>query len=198
MAEKPGSHGEGTGLRDADVRMTASDLRAWFLREVFSYEGVLMQFLHQNWHNKADIEDLRQEVYVRVYEAAQKQIPEHAKTFILRTAHNLLVDQVRREQVVPIAAVADLDALGAAMETPGPERNAIAKDMLRRLQAALDRLPPRCREAVMLKQIEGLSRREIAERMGVAPDTVTQYLASGIAGLAEELYGDLSDLRRGL
>jgi RNA polymerase sigma-70 factor (ECF subfamily) len=198
MADEAGSHGEGTILRGADAGMTESELRAWFLREVFPYEGVLMQFLHQNWRNQSDIADLRQEVYVRVYEAAQDRLPEHPKTFLLRTAHNLLVDRVRREQIVPIAAVADLDALGVALEAPGPERSTIAKDMLRRLQSALDRLPPRCREAVVLKQIEGLSRGEIAERMGITPDAVSQYLSKGVAALAEELYGELSDLRRGV
>ena len=34
-----------------------------------------MQFLQHNWRNRSDIDDLRQDVYVRVYEAAQKQIP---------------------------------------------------------------------------------------------------------------------------
>jgi len=157
-----------------------------------------MQYLHQNWRGKGDIEDLRQEVYLRVFEAAQREIPQHPRTFILRTAHNLLVDRVRREQVVPIAAVADLDALGAAVQAPGPEHAIIAKDILRRLQAALDKLPPRCREAVVLKQIDGLSYREIAARMGISQDTVSEHLSNGIAALAEALYGDLTDLRRGL
>lgn len=197
MADEVGTHGEGIFRRNADASMTESELRAWFLREVFPYEGVLMQFLHQNWRNQSDIGDLRQEVYVRVYEAAQKELPEHPKTFLLRSAHNLLVDRVRREQIVPFAAVADLDALGVALESPGPERSAIAKDMLRRLQSALDQLPPRCREAVVLKQMEGLDRNAIAERMGITPDAVSQYLSKGIAALADALHGDLSDLRRG-
>jgi RNA polymerase sigma-70 factor (ECF subfamily) len=170
-----------------DVRL---DVQAWFLREVFPLEGVLMQFLHQNWRNKNDIEDLRQDVYMRVYEAAHREIPEKAKPFILKTARNLLVDRVRREHVVPIEAAADLDALGAVIEMPGPERSAVARDMLRRLQAALDRLPPRCREAVVLRQIEGLSRREIAERMGISQDTVSEHLTAGIRALAELIYGE--------
>ena len=56
-----------------------------------------MQFLRHNWRNKADIADLRQEVYVRVYEAARKQIPDPAKPFVFTTARNLLIDRVRRE-----------------------------------------------------------------------------------------------------
>mgnify|MGYP001551032709 FL=1 len=197
MADEVGTRVEGMFKRNTDASMTESELRLWFLREFFPYEGVLMQFLHQNWRNQSDIGDLRQEVYVRVFEAAQKKIPEHPKTFLLRTAHNLLVDRVRREQIVPFAAVADLDALGLVLETPGPERTAIAKDMLRRLQTALESLPPRCREAVVLKQVEGLDRNAIALRMGISPDAVSQYLSKGIAALADALHGDLADLRRG-
>ena len=83
------------------------------------------------------------------------------KPFVFATARNLLIDRVRREQVVPIEAVADLDALDIAIDAPGPDRNAMARDELRRLHAALDQLPPRCRE-VVVKRIEGLTRREIA------------------------------------
>jgi len=194
MAEKLETHSRGTEPHRVGADMSAFNVRGWFLHEVFPLEGVLMQFLHQNWRNKNDIEDLRQEVYMRVYEAAQKEIPENAKPFILKTARNLLVDRVRREHVVPIEAVADLDALGAAIEAPGPERSTIARDMLRRLQAALDRLPPRCRQAVVHKQIDGLSRREIAERMNISQDTVSEHLTVGIRALAEMLYGE-SEMR---
>jgi RNA polymerase sigma-70 factor (ECF subfamily) len=162
----------------------------WFLREIFPLEGLLMHFLRLNWRNKAELEDLRQEVYVRVYEAAAKEFPAQPKAFLLRTAHNLLVNRVKREQIVPIAAVGDLDEFDAAIDAPGPERSVIARDMLRRLQAALDRLPPRCREVVVLRRIEGLSRPEIAERMGIGLDTVSEHLAHGMFVLAELLYGD--------
>jgi len=171
------------------ARMSASELEAWFLREIFPLEQILMHFLQQNWRNKAEIEDLRQDVYVRVYEAAQKERPAQPKAFLLKTARNLLINRVKREQIVPIEAMADLDALGAAIEVPGPERDVAARDLIRRLQAALDLLPPRCREVVMLRRIEGLSRPEIASRMGISQDTVSEHLAKGIAALAETLYG---------
>ena len=127
-----------------------------------------MQFLHHNWRKERDIADLRQEVYARVCEAARKQIPEPTKPFVFAIARNLLIDRVRREQIVPIDAVSDLDALAIAADVPGPERTAIARDELRRLQAALDNLPPRCREIVVLARIEGFSGREIAGRMGIS------------------------------
>jgi len=156
----------------------------------------VMHFLRQNWRNQSDIEDLRQEIYTRVYEAARREIPAHPKQFVLRTARNLLINHVRREQIVPIEAVSDLDVLGDVADVLGPERHAIARDMLRRLQAALDRLPSRCREVVVLRRIEGLTRDEIAVRMDISTDTVSEHLAKGMCALADLVYGEAIELVR--
>jgi RNA polymerase sigma-70 factor (ECF subfamily) len=102
---------------------------------------------------------------------------------------------VRREHVVPIEAVADVDALGVAMDSPGPDRTVIARDELRRLQSALDRLPDRCREAVILSRIEGLTGREIAERMGVTESTVSIHLANGVRALVDAFFAPLAERR---
>jgi RNA polymerase sigma factor (sigma-70 family) len=196
MVETPETGREHTDLRHRGAAVTASEVQAWFVREVLPLEAILMQYLHRNWRNASDLADLRQEVYVRVCEAAQNQIPDSAKAFTLTTARNLLINRVRREQVVPIEAAGDLDALDIARDEPGPDRTVIARDELRRLQAALDRLSPRSREAVVLGRIEGLSRRQIAARMGIAEDTVRQHLAHGMRTLADILYGVTQDTGR--
>ena len=133
----------------------------------------------------SDIADLRQEVYVRVCEAAQKQIPDTPSPSSSTTARNLLIDRVRHEQVVPIEAVADLEALGVAVDDARPRTSAMARDELRRLQAALDRLPPRCREAVVLAASKACRGREIAQRMGITEATVSEHLTNGLRALAD-------------
>ncbi|HTO42365.1 MAG TPA: sigma-70 family RNA polymerase sigma factor [Rhizomicrobium sp.] len=169
--------------------MTASALVDWFVREILPLEAALMHFLQQNWRNPHEIADLRQDVYVQVYDAARKQIPTHPKAFVFQTARNLLINRVRRDHVVSIEAVPDLETLSIAADLPSPEHAAIARDDLRRLRAALDRLPPRCREAVILGRIEGLPGRAIAVRMGVSDATVSEHLANGIRALVDEIYG---------
>jgi RNA polymerase sigma-70 factor (ECF subfamily) len=191
MTEAPDTN---LGNASRDAEMTASPVEDWFVREVLPLEAALMQFLQHNWRNKADIADLRQDVYVQVFDAAHNNIPDNTKAFVFQTARNLLINRLKREHIVPIEAVADVEALNAAIETPGPERNTIARDELRRLQAALDRLPPRCREAVVLGRIEGLSGREIAARMGITEQAVSAHLINGVRALVNEVYGD--DRRR--
>jgi RNA polymerase sigma-70 factor (ECF subfamily) len=186
---------------EVDPRMrgaviAASEVDAWFVREILPLEAALMQFLQHNWRNKSDIADLRQDIYIQVYESALKGLPESPRAFLFTVARHLLIRRMRREQIVPFEAVSDFDALGAAIETPGPENSVIARDELRRLQGAVDRLPPRAREAFVMQQVEGLSRREIAQRMGVSEKTVKTHLRDAGRTLANILYGEHPDMRR--
>lgn len=170
--------------------MAAPGLNDWFVREVLPLEAVLMQFLRRSSRNKTDVDDLLQEVYVRVCESAQKQIPHPVKPFVFTIARNLLVDRARREQIVSIEAVEDLDALNIAMDVPGPDQSVMAREELRRVQSALDRLAPRAREAVILRKVDGLSWREIAQRMGITEKTVNHHITDAMRALADILYGD--------
>ncbi|HTO40797.1 MAG TPA: sigma-70 family RNA polymerase sigma factor [Rhizomicrobium sp.] len=174
--------------------MSASDAEAWFIREVLPLEAALMQFLRRSWRNQNDIDDLCQDIYARVFEAASEHIPQPTKPFVFATARNLLIDRARRDRIVSFEAVADLDALGVAIDEPGPDRTIIARDELRRLQGALDRLPKPYRDALLMKKVEGLSRKEIAQRLGVDEDTVKHNIANAMYALADFVYGDRADL----
>jgi len=184
-AERP----EGAGI-------VASEVDVWFARNVLPLEAVLMQFLRRNWRDASEIADLRQDVYVRVYEAALKKLPDLAKPFVFATARNLLINRVRQKHIVPIEAVADLDSLGIANDEPAPDHSVMARDELRRLQIAIDRLPARCREAVIMGRINGLSGHEIAQRMGISEAAVSQYIDNGLRALADMLYGEAIEVRR--
>lgn len=196
MARTPKSGCEDTDLLGGDAAAAASTVEAWFVDEVLPLEAILMQYLRHNWRDSSDAEDLRQEIYIRVCQAARKDIPKPAKSFIFMTARNLLIDMARKKHVVPMEVVTDLDALELAIDVPGPDRSVIARDELRRLQAALDQLPPRCREAIILGRIEGLTGREIARRMGIAETTVSEHLTTGMHALNNILLRDTNLTRQ--
>jgi len=183
MTETPDSKRDTADPRSA--AMTASDVDAWFAREVLPLEAALMQYLQHNWRNQSDIADLRQEVYVRVLESASQKVPDRPKQFVFATARNLLIDRVRREHIVPIEAAEDVGALEIALDEPGPDRSVLAREELRRLQSALERLPPRCREAFVLGRVEGLTGRQIAVRMGIGVAAVSEHLANAFCALAD-------------
>lgn len=172
-------------------------LDAWFVREVLPLEAALMRFLRRKWRVEGDILDLRQELYVRVYEAVGRQgMPAQTKPFVFTAARNLVIDHVRRARVVSIEIVADLEASHVAVDAVTPDRHVTARDELRRLQAGLDRLPARCREVVMLRKIEGLSQREVAARMGIAENTVERQMMHGMRALADFMLNGSGKIRR--
>ncbi len=178
-----------------DVSVESSAVDAWFLREVLPLEGELSGYFRRNWRNESDVRDLIQEVYVRVYAhaGAASELPQKTRAFVFTTARNLLLNKSRDAQVVPLEMVGDVEGLAAASDQPGPDRAVIGRDELRRLQTALDQLAPRCREAILLRQLEGLSRKEIALRMGIGETTVKDYLAVGLFVLSDIFFGTSSN-----
>ncbi len=173
-----------------------SEVDAWFMREVLPLEPLLMRFLRRNWRNESDLLDLRQELYVRLYESARGGLPLQARPFVFRAARNLLINHVRRGRIVSIEAVADLDTLNVAIDTITPEQQVSAREELKQLQMGLDRLPPRCREVVMLRRVEGLSQREVASRMGVGEDTVEKHMTYGMRALIDFMLGGSGRIKR--
>lgn len=193
MADTPKNNREDINPPLLGAGLAMSEVEGWFVREILPLEAVLMGFLRQNWRNSSDIEDLRQDVYARVCESARAGFPDRPRPFLLATARNLLIDRIRHEQIVPIEAGADLDALEVAIDDPSPERIAIAKDVLRRLQTSLDLLTPIQREVILLRRVDGLSRPEIAQRLNLTERMVSEHLAQGMRALAHAYLRDIAD-----
>lgn len=159
----------------------------WFVREILPLEAALMRYLRRNWRDAAELPDLRQEVYVRVFQAARVREPEQAGAFLFSTARHLLIDRARRAQIVSIATFADLEQEQFDQNDLTPERHASGRAELRLLQHALNALPPRCKEVVSRRKIDGMSQREIADSMGITVATVEKQMAKGMRALADAL-----------
>lgn len=185
-----------TDLRNSGADMIALEADAWFVEEVLPLELLLMQYLRRNWQDRSDLEDIRQEVYIRVFRAARERTPKSARNFLFTTARNHLIDLARRSNIVPIEAVVDFESAAVEPEALSPDSTLAARQDLYRLQEALDKLPPRHREAVVLARIEGLSGKEIATRMGITEGAVSQHLKQGLYALTDHYLRQQTDPRR--
>jgi RNA polymerase sigma-70 factor (ECF subfamily) len=167
-----------------------SALDTWFSREILVYEDALVRYLARTWHHRDDVSDLRQEVYMRVYEAAAQERPRAPKSFLFATARNLMADRMRRSRVVSIEARADLESLNVLVDEISPEHHASAHEDLRLLSRAFDQLPPRCREVVWLRRVENLSQREVAARLGICEAVVEKQVAKAMRRFADAFFGE--------
>lgn len=151
-----------------------------------------MRFFRRNWQDGAEISDLRQETYLRVYEAARRKCPLPVKPFLFFVARNIIIDRLRHKNVVPIETMADGDWLNVSDHEPGPEQRVAARQELQRMQIALDELPSRCRQVIILRRVHGYSQREVAQEMGIKEETVESHMVKGMRALTDAL----SDRRR--
>ncbi len=167
--------------------LTALD--QWFAAEILPHEGVLVRYLTRVWPNSADVLDLRQDIYVRVYESARSTLPTSPKAFLFATARNLMTDRIRHSRVVFIDSTQDYESLNVLVDEISPERRLSARQELRNLARAFDSLSEKCRNVVWLRRVEGLSQRETARRLGLHEGAVESQLARGLRVLALAVFG---------
>ena len=166
-----------------------SPLDTWFVHEILVHEEALTSYLQRCWPHRDDIHDLRQEVYVRVYEAAGKALPASPKSFLFASARNLITDRLRRGRVVSIETMGDLEPLHVLVDEVSPERRFDGRQALRRLSEAFDRLPDRCRQVLWLRRVEELPQKVVASQLGISEKTVEKHVAKGIRLIADHFYG---------
>jgi RNA polymerase sigma-70 factor (ECF subfamily) len=140
----------------------------------------------------SEAEDLTQEVFIKVfqtlktYDAAQGTF----STWLNRVARNHLVDHYRRTRKDRVTSSLE-DELGHLEEKPNPGVEPVAQVEARErretLQAALDRLSPDMREAVILRDFQDLDYEEIAQVLGVPEGTVKSRINRGRLELARLL-----------
>jgi RNA polymerase sigma factor (sigma-70 family) len=164
-------------------------LDEWFASQILPHEGVLVRYLTRVWPNSSEVLDLRQDIYVRVYESARGVLPTSPKAFLFTTARNLMTDRIRHNRVVFIDSMQDVDHLNVLIDEISPERRVGARQELRILARAFDSLSEKCRNVVWLRRVEGLSQRDTAERLGLLEGAVESQLARGVRALAHAVFG---------
>jgi RNA polymerase sigma factor (sigma-70 family) len=164
-------------------------LDTWFKREILVHEAALVRFLNR-WPNRDEVHDLRQEVYIRVYEAAARARPTISpKTFLFQTARHLLIDRVRRSRIISIEGVADLDVLNVLVDAVSPEQRVHARQELNLLARAFARLSPKCRDVIWMRRVDQLSQKEVASRLGITESSVEKHVIKGTRLLADAVFG---------
>lgn len=123
--------------------------------------------------NRADAEEVAQEVFLRVWTHAGRWEPGRAQfaTWLHRVATNLCLDRLRRRGTEDIDSVPE-----PRSEAPNPHEELERQDLARRVDLALQALPPRQRAAVTLTHYQGLSNIETAAILEVTVEAVESLL----------------------
>ena len=133
-------------------------------RDLFRrYRGRVHAALFRILGGNADMEDLLQETFVQVFASLKSWRAEASlATWIDRIAVRVAYRAIGRRRARPEQVGLDDDTPAPVVTTDGPA-TVLARDGVRRLYAALDRLPPAARVAFALHEIDGRSMAEVAE-----------------------------------
>lgn len=122
--------------------------------------------------------DLAQDTFVRVLNKRALIDVERPRAYLVTIAHSLFVNLLRRRQLEQ----SYLEALAQLPEAlmPAPEERLQLLEILHALDTMLNGLPNKVRRSFLLSQLEGLTHREIADRLGVSQSSVRQYIARAL------------------
>ena len=133
--------------------------------------------------NRTDAEDVVQDASIRAFRAIRNFAGGSARAWVLSIVRNTAYSWLRKNRPAEVVTVEDLEAVEVEQANPGdrssgtPEAALIAKTDAEQLRAAIAALPSPFRETLVLRDIEGLDYREIAQATEVPIGTVMSRLA---------------------
>lgn len=145
----------------------------------------LARWLVRNDH---DAEDIVQESFLKAYKAQESFRGSEAKTWMLAIVRNTAMDFLRRYKSSVTTAL-DEPGFEPQDDSPDPELILLEQSRRDRVRKAISQLEPEFREAIVLREIEGLSYKEIAAVLDIPMGTVMSRLSRARNLLLVELGG---------
>lgn len=150
----------------------------------------LLAYFQKRVGDRAEAEDLTQDVFVRLVGAASLDQVTNTDAYVFKIASNLLHDRNRRamqkgrhEEISLDGAPID-ELVNQFVEELGPERVLLGKEALADVLKVLDELGERTRNIFALSRLENMKQRDIAVLYGIAPSTVEKHVMRALMHLA--------------
>jgi RNA polymerase sigma-70 factor, ECF subfamily len=181
--------GSPTEDADFDFQLVASaqkgDMQAYDAL-VTRHRGKIFAMIRNMIHQEADAWDLSQEVFIKAWRALPKfEAKAKFSTWIYRIAHNVVYDFVRKRKIESAGELNEeifsrerIDSGSFTTPSGGesPDVTLSQAELRQKIQIALDKLSAEHREVVLLKDVQGLSYKEIADVMSSSLGTVMSRL----------------------
>ena len=131
--------------------------------------------------NKDEAEDIVQQSFVSVWELLKtgKEI-DNIKSYLYKSVHNRCIDRLRKLNTENTDSIEEISEYVAEDDIDTSERDAI-------LWAAVENLPEKCREVFLLSKRDGLSHKEISEKLNISVKTIENHMTKAFTRLRDAL-----------
>jgi RNA polymerase sigma factor (sigma-70 family) len=147
------------------------------------HNSALLRFAAAKLGSEQEARDVAQEAYVRLLQLDRPETISYLRAFLFKITSNLAMDRLRARRRTPTAA-SDEELVTFELS---PERQCAGQEMVEIVNLALWELPAKCREIFVMHRVEGLSRTEIAGRMGLGERMVRLYMARALEHVRRRL-----------
>lgn len=171
--------------------MNGADQLALFERAVVPHLGSAYNLARWLIRNDQDAEDLVQEACLRALKAFEGFRGGDARAWLLTIVRNRCYSWLRENRLQELNAAFDEEIHTTEEHSRSPEALLLQGASARQVQDALEALPPEFREAIVLRELEGLSYSEIAGLCGVPVGTVMSRLARARQRLERHFTGPI-------
>ncbi|MGA6103424.1 sigma-70 family RNA polymerase sigma factor [Pseudomonas solani] len=152
------------------------------------HHGWLQGWLRRRLGDRERAADIAQDTFLRLLVTRRLPGSGEGRSYLAQIARNLVIDQWRRQRIEQ--AYLDSLAMLPEPETPSLETRAMVIETLLQIDAMLDSMPAKVREAFMLSQFEGLTYPQIAKRLQVSVSSVQKYMIRAIQACYQVLYAE--------
>ena len=152
------------------------------LKAFLENEGAIRRFLAGYTKSAEDIEDFAQETFLRGFAAEMRHDIREPRAYLFQIARRVAFERFRKSKRAPMELLEDSGGSDILLD----EDQATADEWLdgRRKLAlfarAVAHLPPQCRKAFLLRRVDGLQYKQIANRMNITVSAVEKHVAAGM------------------
>lgn len=145
-------------------------------------EAALRRLLARYLSRRQDVDELIQETFLHAFVSETERKIRAPKAYLFRVAKNLALNALKKKSVTTTDYIEDFEGSEVVIdrEQVSTEDQASSRQQLVIVSEAILTLPPQCRRAFIMRKVDGLSYKEIANQMQLSESTVEKHVATGL------------------
>ncbi len=151
------------------------------------HDTALRRFLSRRLESREVVDEIIQEVYIKIARTCNHEELKYPKAFIFKVASNLVIDHLRANRVRKSKMHLSLLDRELACTKPSPEQALQSRQAFELIEGVLERLKPDRRRIFVLHRFKGLTYDQIASKIGISRDKVKHNISAVLVLCREEL-----------
>ncbi len=174
-------------LSELQHRIAAFDDQLAYKELFLRFQPRLKQFVYSIVHITEASEEIASDVFIRIWEKRKTLDQIHnLKLYLYIAARNLSLNYLREQNKFHSLQLNELRVEIVSLDMD-PHQLMMTGEMLRRIQEAIQQLPPKCKIIFKLVKEDGLRHKEVAELLHISPKTVENQLAVAIKKIGQSI-----------